>query len=253
MPIHRVQTGQVLSDPAYMRTQFTKLDPNQTIQFFYDFHEAALVEADSPFILNSGSDDLAIDPAINAQAGGVLRVTAGDGDGTAAVDGSQVVVAMPFTADQGNLSFECRLKITDVSECSVFVGFTDVTTLEEPASVSGTTVTTNASDAVGFVYDTAMTTDEWWMVGVAGDTDATGNGTTSTAPTDATYQTLRCDIDSDGEGASFYIDNTLVGSLTASVVTSSTSLYFTVFANGNGSNAAAATVDVDYIWIECDR
>jgi len=253
MPIQRVLDGQVLCDPEYMLEQFNFIVPNQTCQFFYDFHEAAIVEADSPFIFNSGSDDLAIDPAINAQKGGVLRVTAGDGDGTAAVDGSQVVLALPFKAEYGGLVAECRLKITDVSECSVFVGFTDVTSLEEPASVSGTTVTTNASDAVGFVYDTAMTTDEWWAVGVAGDTDATGNGTLSVAPADATYQTLRVEVGSDGESASFYVDDVLVGSLTANVVTPSTAVYFTVFANGNGSNAAAATVDVDYIWVQHSR
>ena len=113
-------------------------------------------------------------------------------------------------------------------------------------SVSGTTLTTNCSNGVGFVYDTAMTTDEWWMGGVDGDTDATGVGSLSTAPADATYQVLRCEVDSDGEGATFYIDDTQVGSLTASVCAASTNLYFTVFANGNGSNAAAATVDVDY-------
>lgn len=253
MPIHRVQSGQVLCDPAYMRTQFNKLDPNQKFQFFADFDEQAIVEADSPYIFNAGSDDLAIDPAINSQVGGVLRVTAGDGDGTVAVDGSQVVLAVPFKANQGGLSFECRLNITDITLGSVFVGFTDATGLEEPFSVSGTTVTSNASDGVGFVFDTAMTTDEWWAVGVAGDTDATGNGTTSTAPVNATYQTLRVDVDSDGEGATFYIDDVQVATLTANVVTASTNIYFTVFANGDGSNASAHTVDVDYIWVECDR
>lgn len=253
MPISVVNSGQVLCDPAYMRTQFNRLAPEEKFQFFYDFTEKAIVEADSPFTFNAGSDDLAIDPAIDSQAGGVIRLSAGDGDGTVAVDGSQLVLAVPFEAENGGLSFECRLKITDITLGSVFVGFTDVTTLEEPFSVSGTTVTSNCSDGVGFVFDTAMTTDEWWMVGVAGDTDATGNGTTSEAPVNATYQRLRVDVDADGEGASFYIDGTLVGSLTANVVTAGTAVYFTVFACGDGSNGSAHTVDVDYILVESTR
>jgi len=253
MPIHTVAAKQQVSDPGYMRTQFNKLAPAEKCQFFYDFHEAAIVEADSPFIFNSGSDDLAIDPAINAQVGGVLRLSAGDGDGTVAVDGSQVVVALPWTANAGGLSFECRLKITDITLGSVYVGFTDSTSLEEPFSVSAATITSTATNGVGFVYDTAMTTDQWWVVGVNGDTDAVGSGTTGTAPVNATYQRLRCDIDSDGLGASFYINDTLVSTREDAVCSASATLYFTVFANGNGTNASAHTVDVDYIWIECDR
>ncbi len=253
MPIETIALGRILNDPVYMREQLNKLSPETTYQSFHDFNELAIVEADSPFIFNAGSDDLAIDPAINVQERGVLRVTAGDGDGTAAVDGSQVCLVVPVQADSGALAFECRLNITDITLCSVYVGLTDITTLEEPMSVSGTTLTTNATDAAGFVFDTAMTTDEWWMAGVDTNVDATGSGTTSTAPVNAVYQVLRCEIDSTGTTAEFFIDGTSVGSLTANVCDASTNLYFTVFANGDGSNATAATVDVDYILVEHTR
>ena len=253
MPIQEVVLGGVLNDPLTMREQLNKLSPESTYQAFYDFNELAIVEADSPYIFNSGTDATAIDPAINVQQGGVLRASAGDLDGTAAADGSQVCLVVPVQADSGNLAFECRLNITDITQCSVFVGFTDITTLEEPMSVSGTTLTTNATDAVGFVFDTAMTTDEWWFAGVDTDVDATGSATSSTAPVNATYQVLRGEIAADGETAEFFIDGVSVGSLTAAVCDASTDLFFTVMANGDGSNGSVATVDVDYILVEHDR
>lgn len=253
MAIKKVQPSYILNNPAWMDRELSKLSPEETFQFFDDFVDQGITEAESPYVLNAGSDDAAIDPAINAQVGGVLRVTAGDGDGTAAVDGSQVVLALPVQASKSSLAFECRLNITDVSECSVFVGFTDSTSLEEPMSVSGTTLTTNATDAVGFVYDPAMTTDEWWLAGVDDDTDATGSGTTSVAPEDGEYQVFRVEVSADGQTAYGYIDGTLVGTLTANAVDPDTNVYFTVFANGTGSNSAAATVDVDYIVVEHAR
>jgi len=253
MAIKTIGLGRILNDPVFMRAQLNKLSPETMYQSFHDFNELAIVEADSPFILNAGSDDLAIDPAINVQERGVLRVTAGDGDGTAAVDGSQVCLVVPVQADSGLLAFEVRLNITDITKCSVYVGLTDITTLEEPMSVSGTTITTNATDGVGFVFDTAMTTDEWWMVGVDTNVDATGSGTLSTAPVNAVYQVLRCEIDATGTTAEFFIDGVSAGSLTANVCDGSTDLFLTVFANGDGSNAAAATVDVDYMLVEHTR
>ena len=119
--------------------------------------------------------------------------------------------------------------------------------------VTGTTITTNATDAVGFVFDTAMTTPEWFGVGVDTNTDATGSGTLSTAPVSAVYQVLRCEIASDGQSAEFFIDGVSKGKLTANVCDASTDLFFTVMANGDGSNAAVATVDVDYILVEHTR
>jgi len=253
MPIETIKLGQVLSDPATMREQFNKLAPNSTFQSFHDFLELAIVEADSPFIFNAGSDNLAIDPAINVQEGGVLRATAGDGDGSAAADGSQVCLVVPVQVNNGGLAFECRINLTDITKCSAFVGFTDVTTLEEPISVSGTTITTNATNAVGFVFDTAMTTKEWWSVGVSGNTDDTGSNTTGVAPVNTVYQVLRCEVNSTGTQGVFSIDGVVVKTLSVGVAAASTNLFFTVFINGDGSNSAAATADIDYMLVEHNR
>ena len=146
--------------------------------------------------------------------------------------------------------FEARLRIaTATTGVQICVGLTDVTTLEMPATISGTTITTNFSNGCVFVYDTTQTTDQWYAVGVAGDTDATGNAITGTAPTAAVYQRLRIEIDSLNV-ARFYIDGVLKVSLTANACTAATSIYPTVVVTGDST---AKTVDVDYISVSATR
>ena len=222
--------------------------PNGIYKFRDDFDRQAVLntETDNMWILNSGADAQAVDPAINVAAGGEVRLTTGNADGAVANDGSQIVAAIPVNAALGGLWFETRLHInTAITDISVNAGFTDVTTLEEPFSISGTTITSVASDAACFVYDTAQTTDQWYACGVAGDTDATGNAITGTAPVADTDQTLRIEIDADGEGARFYLDGVLSGTLTANAVTAATSVYATVIANA--TTTTSKTVDIDYI------
>jgi hypothetical protein len=130
---------------------------------------------------------------------------------------------------------------------------TDSTTLEEPFEGSADTITSNASNAVCFVFDDGNTTKEWFIAGVDGDVDATGVGASGTAPVNDTYQTLRCEIASDGEGATFYINGTSVGTLTANVTNAVTDLYFTAIVVGDGANTAATGLTVDYMYITHDR
>lgn len=224
-------------------------DTKSVVRYFDDFTRKAFDETNENWILNAGSDDLAVDPAIVIAEGGTAFLDAGDGDGTIAVDGSQLVWAIPVQADSGGLYFEARVKIEDISECSVNVGFTDVTTLEEPFSGATDTITSVASNAVAFLFDDGNTTKEWFACGVDGDTDATGIGALGSdyAPADDTYQVLRCEIDSDGEGATFFIDGVQVGTLTASVCSATTDLYFTCVICGDGSNTAAVGLTVDYV------
>jgi len=223
-----------------------------------DFLYSGAFEAASPWVLNSGADTQAIDPAVNAQAGGVVRLTTGNADGTTANDASGMVGFHPWTADMGGLVFECRLKcVTNTDTMSINAGFTDVTGLEEPFSISGTTITSTASDAVCFVYDTAQTTDSWYCCGVAGDTDATGNaivastavnadGTSIAAPS-TSWQTLRIEVGQDGSTAKFSIDGVTVGTLTANAVTASTAIYPTIIANA--TTTTSKSVDVDYVLV----
>lgn len=230
-----------------------EFDNRTNFEIFDDFTYQTLTEANTPWILNSGADAQAIDPAINSQASGVVRVTTGDADGTTANDGSQLVCAIPVQASDGGLVMEARLHInTAVTDISVFVGLTDSTSLEEPFTISADTVTSTASDAVGFLYDTSATTDEWWMLAVDSDTDDAGNAALGVAPTADVYQTLRLEVSADGATINFYIGDTLVNTLSGDAgVSPDVNLYATIIACS--TTTTQKTVDVDYIYIKTTR
>ena len=101
------------------------------------------------------------------------------------------------------------------------------------------------------MYDDQADTDVWFAVGVDGDTDATGNGSTATAPVADTMQTLRIEVAADGETGYLYIDGVLKKTLTANVTNASTALYASVVIQETA--AAAKTCDVDYIHVSCTR
>lgn len=224
----------------------------KTWEYFDDFNQKVIDETNGQWILNSGSDAEAVDPVIATGEQGAMNMVSGDADGTFANDGSQIILAIPVQADSGGLIIRARLKIaTAITDVSVFFGLTDITTLEEPFTNSADTVTSNASNGAGFLYDTAATTDQWWMVGVDGDTDATGIAALGVAPTADTYQDLRIEFEPDGESARFYVDDVLKGTLTAAVIAASTNLY--LVACVCSTTTTSKTVTVDMLQIEHDR
>jgi hypothetical protein len=214
---------------------------------FDDFtYQASHTEADKPWILNSGADAQALDPVITAGANGTIRLTTGNADGTTANDASQMVCNVPMRADSVGLYAEARLKcVTNIATMSVFFGFTDSTSLEEAFTNSADTITSTATDACGFLYDTDATTDEWWAVAVDTDVDDTGNATTGVAPVADTYQVLRVEVSADGNTIKFYINGTLVATRSAGGVSPDASLYATVIACA--TTTTSKSVDVDYI------
>ena len=231
-----------------------ELDLRDKYIFHDDFDmQQTWVEAETPWILNSGNDAQATDPAISSAENGVVVLTAGDNDGTTAEDGSQMCLHVPVQADSGNLVAEWRLHInTAITNMSVYAGFTDNTGLEEPFTNTADAITSTATDGCGFLYDTDATTDEWWVCAVDDDTDDSGMATTGTAPVADTYQTFRMEISSDGATIKYYIDDTLEVTLSGDAgVDPSTNLYFTVIVCGDGT--ASKTVDVDYVHIEHTR
>lgn len=231
--------------PSPVNPQFGRMF--DYFEVFDDFIQQTIVETDGPWIENSGSDGDAIDPAINAQEGGVLRLTTGNTDGDFTKDGVQIISAIPVQADSGNLVFETRLHInTAVTTVSVNAGFTDVTSLEEPFSNASDAITSTATDAACFVYDTGATTDEWWACAVDTNVDDAGNAATGSTPVLDVYQVLRIEINAAGDVLKFFIDGVKVKELTGAGVTPTANLYATVTANA--TTTTQRTVDVDYIY-----
>lgn len=142
-------------------------------------------------------------PAIVANThGGVCGITPATADtNTSTLAYSSTLVR----ADAGPLIFDAKIEIqTAVTSTRLFVGLTDSTGDEMPISIDATTWDTIATDAVGWVYDTEATTDEWQIAGVANNTDAmTGEQASGFTPVAGTAEWMRIIVDTDGT-AYFY-------------------------------------------------
>ena len=161
----------------------------------------------------SGSDAQAADPVIST-AGRVVFVSGNDAAASMAVNGSQIFGPHAFgvaNSGAGNIVFETKIKIDDITNVCIFVGVTDdVTSLSMPFTLGASdALTSNEANAAGFLFDTAADTDNIWLVGVDTNVDATHENT-GIAFVNDTYKTLRIEIDTSGN-AFFYIDGSRVG------------------------------------------
>ncbi len=185
--------------------------------------------------------------AVNIQNNGVLRLTTHSDDN----DSARVSFPRNWNPSFGSIVMEARVtQVSDNEGRGIFIGWTDdATTEENPISLSGTTFTTTASDAVGFVFDTDATTDVIYLKGVASDTDSPTVATSKTLAAAGTWQTFRVEVSSDGD-AVFSINGEEVGRIEGAV-TANTDLCPTVLIKN--SDAAAASMDVDYLYAEGSR
>lgn len=200
----------------------------------------------------SGSDGQAL-KAVGSTQFGELQLTSGDDGANCAADCEQIALGLHWQPDQGALVFEARVHFdTAVANGIACLGMSDNDALEMPATIGGgDAITYVAHDFVGFCYDTAADTDEWFMIGAKAQAAATTSGALSVAPTINVYQVLRVEIDAAGEDARFYIDGTLVGSLTAGVVTITDPLGPIVVVDTNA--AQSVVMDVDYVFVSSQR
>jgi hypothetical protein len=221
--------------------------PATSVQLSDDFLGGTL---SGSWSVNHGTDGQALDPAINSQVGGVVRLTAGD-TVTVAESLSSLTHGLNWKANQGGLYLEARIKAPSVENVCVNVGFSDAlstTSLEEPITLSGTTLTTNATDAAVFVFDTAATNDTLHIQGVKNGTDTALNNTGQTLSADV-WVKLAVAIDSSGN-AEFFIDDQSYG-VVANAVTATVALtpIFTVMAR----TTTVKTLDVDYALVAAAR
>ena len=187
--------------------------------------------------------------AFNAQANGALRlVTDALDDDNAGVGG-----ALIWKANSGGpLIFEARVaSVTAITLRAYYVGLTDtlVSSIEMPFELATTTLTSTATDAVGFVYDVDATNAYWHCVGVKANVDGVFVNTGVAPAAAGTFQTLRVVVDSDGN-AEFFIDSKWVGSMTNAVTASVAQCAAFVL---ESRSAAAKTADIDYFHVESGR
>lgn len=221
---------------------------HMVVNYFDDFLGDVIADQ---WGVDKGSDGGAANFALSAAVNGTILATCGAGAGVSyAANGVQLHQALQWKANAGNLEMEARVKISAITNISLFVGFTDTLSLEMPihSAASANTLTSNASDAVGFMFDTSMTADTLWCVGVKADTDGTAVSSTI-APVADTFIRLKVELDASGN-ATFYINGVRVGTM-ADAVTATVAL--TPVVGAFTRTAATATVAVDYIDINASR
>jgi len=130
--------------------------------------------------------------ALAAVSGGVCRLTTGTVDNDSCMLGGAVI-----WAGNKNAVMEARVKITDVSGCGVFVGFSDAVSESNnkiAIHYNGDSLTTDATDAVGFVIDADHASSSLMCCGVAADTDATAATTTPTMDIELARRVIEYDV-----------------------------------------------------------
>lgn len=228
-----------------------RLGSSDDVELFDDFLGDVLQD---PWNAVEGTDTDGAQAVLAGGIGGLLRLTSGndDANGTQATDASGVTSFLNWQASNGGLYMEARVKISRITDAYAFVGFTDVISAELPIISAGSanTLTSNATDGVGFMFDTNMTADTWWLTGVATDVDATAQNT-GTAPVADTFVTLRIELSTAGV-ASFFMNGVQVGSAMSGAVTAAADLTPCCYvSNADGTNAV--TMDIDYISVGMHR
>lgn len=220
-----------------------------TVEFFDDF-EGDVIADQWNYV--EGTDSATSASIILAGGiGGQLKITTGDAGTGLAADMAQLTRELQWQASNGGLAVEARFKLSAITTCYCFFGFTDLVTLEAPivSAASADTFTTTATDAVGFMFDTRMSTDTWWLTGVANDVDAT-HVSSGYAPVADTFATFRIEISTTGV-ATFFYNGVAVGKLTGAV-TAGADLTPT-FAVSKTSVAASMDAVIDYVHCSMDR
>lgn len=245
--------GIITGDPE--GPQFALGSPHHVV-LFDDFVEGFRAGASQTWFPNEGTDSATSDAAIASTGeGGILRLTTGDAGTGYAADAEQITQrALTWKAINGGLTFEAKVRLSAITNCYAFLGFTDTVAaaLEAPITASGVGngLTSNATDAVGFMFDTRMTADNWWLTGVKGDTDATAQDT-GIAPVATEWATLRIEVNPLGN-AVFFINGIVAGTTMLNALTASASLT-AIMAVSKTSVAASMTMDLDYVYVAMNR
>lgn len=239
-------------DPANPGNKIIMPDAN-TVAFFDDF-EGDVVADQWNFV--EGTDNTTSDGAISAAVNGLFLLTGGDSAGTVAADAAELNRELNWQARQ-NLWFHTRVKLASIASVSCFFGFTDTKSLEQAIYSAGSvnTITTDATDAVGFFFDTAMSTVNWWAAGVANDVDATHQNL-GVAPVADTWETFSIQLNYDpvtnAIAADFYRNGQRIGSKMSAACRYNIALT-PCFLVRPKSAVAGKTMSIDYVNVAGDR
>jgi len=189
----------------------------------------------------------------NSLAGEVTIKSSTANAGTNANASNITGATLGYKADQGGLIIEARLKIDDIVEAYIFVGFTDVlgSTVEHPIDFTDgtTTLISDANNACGIVFSGDSSTLEWCHGGVKATSDTTA-AFSGSAPVNNTYVVLRVEVSATG-GVRGFINGTAIGAEVANAVTATVALTPAVVVSN--TTTAATIMTLDYIQVQMNR
>lgn len=232
------------------RTEAFELDRHSLIKMdryarhYDDFLGDVLADEWTP---NSGT--VAADPAITSNSiNGELGIISSFTNAGYAADGAQINSALNYQADQGGLVMEAYVKPSSTTSQTIFIGFTDSASLEQPLNFStGVATQASATDAVGFLFDSVNTTQQWYGVGV--DTGVTATAVATGISMTAAYKTFKVAVDTSGN-ATMYIDGDLVATIGDAL---SATVQLTPIVSVQSNDAVTTTVSVDYLQAQQKR
>lgn len=222
--------------------EVARFDGDTGIEIFDDFLAAALDGRWSSTAGNGTSNEV-LTTVSNGQSGLATLKSASD-DGAITANGTTLTLdQLNFKANQGGLTFEGRLKINDVSEAALFLGFTDTisSTIELPIFMVAADIDSDATDACGLIYDVDATTDRWTTGGVKAGTDTEPTIHATLAPVDDTFFDFRVEVSAAGSVSS-YINGTLIGTV-ANAITPTVAVTPGVFVANRSANQIIVTID----------
>lgn len=235
--------------------QMPQGDTNNYVNFD-DFDGATLL---GTWSVLKGSDAAAANFACNGGIGGTILGTTGATTTTMAGSGIQVTSHLNLkaqgagaAASTNNLEFNARVQTSLITGLALFVGLTNqVAALQMPiqGAGGGNGFTGNAADAVGFLYDTTMTTPGWWMVGNKAAALAVGQNS-GFLPVANVYDQLAISVDQLGN-ATFFRNGIQVGVTMANAVTPTVALAPVIAAFDR--IAASKNIVGDYIMASMNR
>lgn len=232
------------------------VDASQKFRLYEDFYGTWAIGDAGPAdtwstTAGSGTGN-AVAVTVAGSINGTVTLKSASNDGTHAANCSAFTsINLGFKAAQGGLSLEARLKIDDVSEAVMFVGFTDTisTTVELPIFLVAADIDSDATDACGVGYDIDGTTKQFFHGGVKNNTDTTP-AYSGTAPVDDTYFIVRVEVSAAGAVQGF-INGTAIGDAVANAVTTTTALCAAIVIGNRSANQVVATID--YIDVQQNR
>jgi hypothetical protein len=194
-----------------------------------------------------GSDDLAASPAIN---NGVLVFTSGNAGTGFAADGSEAVGGasdLVFTTAGGtNLIFDVSIRPGSLVS-AMFVGFTDNNaSLEMPIEAPAGSLVTNATDAVGIIFDNGYGNARYRLVGVNNNVDETVQDSGILAVAGGANIALRIEVNAAGD-ATFYRNGVAIGSTMTTALRTNISIYPVIAWVTRDANTHNLQVDKLYV------